>query len=250
MENVNPRTLVHAVLLASAALLALCLWQRNSLPDAAHLDPRLFAEPAQTPIEKAPFQVKAGDITYRVTPLFEYDLFGLVVSEHDATAWFDTDHQAWGDKLNVMDLCVVWSEDARSGIYRKASYSSGQFTCYFKFDDRETAGKFDIYQVSNNHLLTEDPALASTLRGVHVGDEVHFHGYLSEYEHDHGFHFHRGTSTTRFDTGPGACETVYVTQAEVLRSHGAGWRMGVWMALAGCVGGVIAWFRLPMRALP
>jgi hypothetical protein len=100
---------------------------------------------------------------------------------------------------------------------------------------------------SNNHLLTENPHLARILRAVHIGDEVHFHGYLAEYEHDYGFHFHRGTSITRMDTGDGACETVYVTEAEILNSHDRVWRIGVWLS-SFCLGlAVLVWLLRPAK---
>jgi len=236
-------------MLASIAALGLCYWQSDSLPEPQNLQPGLFAPPLQTATNQAPFFRKAGDIIYKVTPLFEYDLYGLVVSEHDSHDFTDWMHRESYDNLNVIDLCVVWADDARSGIYRRMRFWSGNFTCNFETDDRDTFARFDIYQISNNHLLTELPYLARRLRGVHVGDEVHFHGYLAEYEHDHGFHFRRGTSTTRFDSGNGACETVYVTDAEVLRSHSLPWRIGGWLAGLCFVASVIAWLRLPAKPL-
>ena len=42
----------------------------------------------------------------------------------------------------------------------------------------------------------------------------------------------RGTSTTRNDTGGGACETVYVTQFEIIRRANAGWRAAIPLAIA------------------
>lgn len=245
----HPKVIVRAALLASAAALAVCFWQSDSLPDPAQLQPSLFAPPLQTATSAAPFFKTAGDITYKVIPLFEYDLYGLVVSEHDSHAFTDWTHNATHDNLNVIDLCVVWAEDARSGVYRRMHFSSGNFTCNFQADDLATFAQFDIYQISNNHLLTEVPYLARRLRGVHVGDEVHFHGYLAEYEHDHGYHFHRGTSIRRFDTGNGACETVYVTDAEILHSHGRPWRIGIWLAALCLLASVIAWLRLPATML-
>jgi hypothetical protein len=244
-ENQSKVT-VRVALLASVAAFALCYLMADGLPDPKRLDPRLFAAPRQTGTAQAPFFRTAEGISYKVIPLFEYDLYGLVVSEHDSHAFVDYVHREAGDHLNVIDLCVVWGDDARAGAYRHVRFSSGQFTCYVTTVDRESAAQFDIYQMSNNHLLTEEPRLARLLRGVHVGDEVHFHGWLSEYEHDHGFHFHRGTSITRFDTGDGACETVYVTRAEILHSYGRPWRIGQWLAATMFLASIFAWFRLPL----
>ncbi|MGA2549444.1 MAG: hypothetical protein ABSF50_04785 [Burkholderiaceae bacterium] len=195
----------------------------------------------------SPFTRNVDEIVYTIKPLYEYDLYGLVVSQHDSKAFWDWIHAAANDRINVIDLCVVWGDDARRGSYRDIAFSSGEFTCYFQPRTAQAAQDFDIYQISNNHLLTEDARLARLLRSVHVGDEVHFHGYLSEYEHDYGFHFHRGTSVTRFDTGDGACETVYVTDANIIRSHDRLWRLALWFSGLGLVGACIAWLMRPAK---
>ncbi len=244
--GISPHTLIRLSLLASILALGVCHWFQDRLPDPRSLDSHLFVFPVQTPTTLAPFTRSAGGITYTLTPLFEYDLYGLVVSEHDSRAFIDYLHKESEDNLNVVDLCVAWGDDARSGIYRQIQFSSGQFTCYFQAADRAAMAQFDIFQISNNHLLTEVPYLAHLLRAVHIGDQVHFHGYLVEYEHDtNGRHFHRGTSTTRFDTGDGACETVYVTDAQILASHGRFWRWGQWLAGLGLIASSVAWLRRP-----
>lgn len=239
--------LLKALIALALVTLIVCLWHRNRLPAAAQLSPEMYRIPDQTSLVEAPFTRTVGDTTYTIKPLFEYDLYGLVVSEHDSTVFWDYIHEAANDHLNVIDLCVVWGDDARRGSYRDVSFSSGEFTCYFSPRSERAAHDFDIYQISNNHLLTESPFLAKTLRNVHIGDEVHFHGYLSEYEHDHGFHFHRGTSITRFDTGDHACETVYVTDAQILRSHGRAWRVGMWTSGATLFASIFVWFLRPAK---
>jgi hypothetical protein len=183
-----------------------------------------------------------------VRPLFAYDLAGLVVSKHDADTWWDWIHRSWQDHLNVTDLCVVWGSNAKSGIYRALDFSSGQFVCNVETRSAAAWAAFDMTALSNNHLLADDPAIARTLKGVRVGDQVRFRGYLAEYSHDHGFRFFRGTSTTRTDEGNGACETVYATHAEILHEGNRGWRIAAWLAAAGLVAGLLGWAALPFRA--
>jgi hypothetical protein len=244
----SARTLVNALLAASSALLVASCWQRDALPPPERLDPSLFAEPAQAPTAKDPFRARVGGIDYTVRPLYAYDLAGLVVSKHDADTWWDWIHRAWQDNLNVTDLCVVWGANARSGSYRRLDFSSGQFVCNVETRDAAAWAAFDMTALSNNHLLADDPAVARTLKQARVGDQVRFRGYLAEYSHDHGFRFFRGTSTTRTDTGNGACETVYATDAEILHAGNRAWRIGVWVSVVGLLAGVAAWVALPFRA--
>lgn len=240
--------LVRIVLIGSGALLIIAWWLRDSLPTRDRLDPAILADPQQLPTEKAAFKTTVGGIEYTVRPLYSYELYGLVVSKHDADTWWDYVHKAWNDKLNVTDLCVIFGANARTDNYRDLRYGSSQFECIVQTSSTEVWQAFDMAALSNNHLLTDDPTVARALKAVRVGDQVHFRGYLAEYSHDHGFHFFRGTSTTRTDQGPHACETVFATDAEILRTGNRGWRLTFWAAAAALLVGVIAWIRAPFRA--
>src|SRR5215471_6003675 len=240
--------LVRILLIGSTLLLVVAWWLRDSLPPQDRLDPAILSDPQQLPTEKPAFKTTVGGIEYTVRPLYTYDLYGLVVSKHDADTWWDYVHKSWNDNLNVTDLCVIFGANARTNNYRALDYGSSQFECMVRTSSTETWRAFDMTALSNNHLLTDDPVVARALKAVRVGDQVHFRGYLAEYSHDHGLHFFRGTSTTRTDQGPHACETVYATDAEILRTGNRGWRMTFWVAAAAFLIGIIAWIRAPFRA--
>jgi hypothetical protein len=239
---------VRILMIASVLLLIAAWWQRDALPAQDGLDPALLAEPGQAPTATPPFKTTVGGIEYTVRPLYSYDLYGLVVSKHDADTWWDWIHKAWNDKLNVTDLCVIWGPNARTGNYRELDYWSSQFECNVKTGSSEAWRAFDMAALSNNHLLADDPMIARTLKSARVGDQVHFRGYLAEYSHDQGVHFFRGTSITRTDQGNGACETVYATDAEILRVGNRGWRIVFWSAAAALALGILAWISAPFRA--
>lgn len=242
------RTLVKSLLGAGFGLLLLSAWLRHDLPSPGQLHDSLQQAPEQVQVKEAPFNTTVGDITYTVKPLYSYELHGLVVSRHDTSTWWNYIHREWNDKLNVVDFCVIWGKNATSGIYQKMSYSSGQFVCYLKAPDQESFTAFDMAGLSNNHVLTDDPAVAKRLRSVRVGDQIRFRGHLAEYSHNHnGQSFRRGTSTVRDDTGNGACETVYIKSFDILRSGGGPWRVLYWVAWLMVAGGIIAWFRLPLK---
>ncbi len=238
----------HVLMLCGSVLLALSLWRSESLPEPEQLDPLLQNEPRQDPVYLPPFEATAGGVTYTIKPLAQYELWGLVVSQHDTSTWWNWIHAAWNDHLNVMDLCVVFAENAERGSYQGLDYSSGQFQCFVQTHSERLWQGFSMRALANNHLLTDDRALARRLRGVRVGDQVHVRGYLSEYSHQLGGGFRRGTSLTRDDTGNGACETVYVQQFEVLRAGGRPWRVLVYVALGLIVLALVRWVRMPFRA--
>lgn len=239
--------IIKYLFFSTLLLLAVSLWKKDTLPDVKKIQPQLLAEPEQHLIQHAPITTTVGEIEYTIQPLYEYDLYGLVVSRHDTNTWWDYLHKEWNDKLNVLDLCVVWGSNVRSGSYRNITFSSSQFTCNFSTGSTEAWEAFDIYAVSNNHLITDSHTLAKQVMAARIGDQIHFHGYLAEYSHNHGFPFKRGTSIVRSDTGNGACETVYVEDFEVLQRGDALWHGLMWLAIFLLVAEVVGWFVIPMR---
>jgi hypothetical protein len=241
--------IVKAVMIGSLVLAALAFWRKDALPPAAGLRPELNDEPKQVELKKAPFETSVGGVKYGIEPRFTYDLNGLVVSMHHSDAWWDYAHREWGDHVNVVDLCVVWGENVRRDAYRAISFSNTQWECHYSTGSSEAWRAFDEAAVSNNHMVTDSPAVARSLKNVHVGDQVHFRGYLADYTiYKNGAPAgKRVTSTTRTDTGPGACEVVYVEDFEILGSANRGWRILGVVALALFVLSLIAWFALPVK---
>ncbi len=241
------RLLVRTLILGGLLLLAASLWNREALPPPLNIHPDVLGEPEQVELRRAPFDATVQGITYKVQPLYRYELTGLVVSRHDTATFWNHIHRDWNDKLNVVDLCVVWGSNVESGAYLPVEFSSGQFTCNLRIKSQEAYEAFDLTKISNNHLLTEDKRIARQLRDARVGDQVRFRGYLAEYSHNHGAPFKRGTSTVRTDTGDGACETVYVEDFVNLRTGGGPWRTLLWVAAAMLAAGLALWILLPYR---
>src|SRR4029450_2019106 len=147
----------------------------------------------------------------------------------------------------VVDLCVCFCENVARGGYVGLDYSSGQFVCYVQTHSAEAFQRFSMRALSNNHLLADRRSIVSKLRGIRIADQVRLRGWLSEYAHNHGFAFTRGTSLTRDDAGNGACETIYVQEVEVLRTGGGPWRWPGWPAIGLMRAGVNLWVRTPVR---
>jgi hypothetical protein len=221
--------------------------QRNALPAPGDLRGELLAEPAQKATRAPAFKTTVNQINYSVKPLYDYDIYGVVVSKHNADTWWDWAHQAWNDHLNVTDLCVVWGSNIKNDSYRTISFSSGQWTCNFETRSAEAYAAFDQTAISNNHVLTDKPALAARLRQIRIGDQIRITGQLAEYRHQAGTDFFRGTSTVRNDTGNGACETIFVSDVEILKRAPAFWRNAGWLAMAGLLLCLAAWWRQPVR---
>jgi hypothetical protein len=231
-----------------AALLAVALYKSPSLPEVAAIAPQLSQEPLQEAVAPAPFKTDKNGVTYTVEPLHRYEIYGLVVSKYNTDSWWGWAHKAWNDHLNVTDLCVVWGTNALGGGYHDLSFSSGQWTCNFETSSEAAWQAFDVNKISNNHLLTDNPQLAKKLKNIRIGDQIYLAGHLANYKHFSGNGFARGTSTVRTDTGNGACETIFVSEVNVLRSAPSLWRSLIWLAALGMLLAIVLGFFRPHRA--
>jgi hypothetical protein len=232
-------------------LMAWSFMHKDKLPEPEFYQLRQLGEPRQSRLQKRPFEVRSGDQTYRIDPKFDYELSGVVVSYHDADSISDIYHDSlWSDYLNLRDLCVIWGDNVSNGVYRDMHFNNTTWTCWAHWPDRATGARFDISQLSNNHLLTDQDHVKRQIMEAEPGDQIRLRGYLASYS-NLGNGFSRGTSVTRTDRGNGACETVYVTDFEVVAKANRGWRrlfrFAAGLAVISLIGVLVMLFVAPVR---
>ena len=238
------RTLNKAVMSTSALTLVVAFFNRNDLPGAIDLHPRLEDDPRQRALDKPPLTVPYAGVDYRVEPLFTYELYGLVVSyrQHDGE---DSMHRWSNDHLNMADVCVVWSDTAFAPTLGELDFWNGIFTCNVQTRDSVAWANFKMNQLSNNHLISADPFIRDRVAEVRIGDQIRVKGTLARYGAAGGGL--RGTSTTRDDTGDGACETIFIEEFEIVVPGFSPWRVAMWIALAVLIAALAVHFVLPYR---
>ena len=238
------RTVNRAVMIVSALTLLVAFWNRNDLPGAIEFHPMLNDEPQQWPIDNKPLTVPYAGVEYRVEPQYSYELYGLVVSyrQHDGESSM---HRWSNDHLNVADVCVVWSNTAFSPTLSKLDFWNGIFTCNVQTRDSVAWSNFKMNQLSNNHLISADPLIRDRVAQIRIGDQIRVKGSLARYGAVGGGL--RGTSTTRDDTGDGACETILVDEFEIVVPGSSGWRTAMWASLAILLATLAVHFVLPYR---
>jgi hypothetical protein len=100
-------------------------------------------------------------------------------------------------------------------------------------------------QLSNNHLISDDENIRGMVKDIRIGDQIRVRGYLASYSSEQGGK--RGTSTTRTDTGDGACETLFVEQFDIIGPATSIWRISMWVSLLVLALGLFVHFKRPYR---
>ncbi|WP_154222554.1 hypothetical protein [Marinicella rhabdoformis] len=217
------------VALISFIIFAVSIYKRNDFTQTLKALPELSSEPKQSPINRPAFLTEYNKETFEVIPKYDYEIYGLVVSYrlHDANG-STMIHDLNKDHLNVADFCVVWGTSADPQLLKAMEFSNGQFTCNYGASSHQVWEDFNHNQLSNNHLLATDENIRSAIDRIRIGDQIHIKGWLSHYVNPMGYE--RGTSTTRTDTGNGACETVFVNEIHILQSMSTEWRHLIWLS--------------------
>ncbi len=239
------RTVNKVVMSASALVLALAFFNRNYLPRAIDFHEKLKDEPRQRHTDRQPLTLQYSGVDYHVEPLYSYELYGLVVSyrQHDGESSM---HRWSNDHLNMADVCVVWSDTAFAPTLSELDFWNGIFTCNVQTRDSIAWSQFKMNQLSNNHLISADPFIRDRVADVKIGDQIRVKGSLARYGAQDGGGM-RGTSTTRDDTGDGACETILVDEFEIVVPGASPWRRAMYVSLAILVAALAVHFALPYR---
>lgn len=231
------------LIIASALVLLVSFWNRNSIPSNVDYIAAIANEPLQTNTRKKPFDVSLKGVDYQVQPEFEYDITGMVVSYRHHDEDYSRMHRLAKDHLNMLDVCVIWGDNTQAQL-QKIQFWNGLFTCNVKTRSQAAWESFDMNQLSNNHLLSDDETVRDRVRDIKVGDQIRVKGVLASYTSPVGT---RGTSTTRTDSGDGACETLYIESFEIVRSAKRGWRTTMYASLVVLILSLVLYFRRPYR---
>jgi hypothetical protein len=219
------KKLLRIILVVSFVIFAASYIKKDGFPDNTEILDDLYTPPVQTKVYMDAFDIEVEDVVYTIQPLYSYELYGMVVSQHYCGVWWDMyHHDLWKDFINIKDLCVVWGENIETEVYKDMEFSSNSWTCNYRWPNSEVRKRFCKTCLSNNHILSESKTINRLLMDTEVGDQIYLKGYLAQYSHSNNS-FNRGTSITRTDTGNEACETIYIEDYEILKKANPQWRM-------------------------
>ncbi len=226
MKFVASKYVEWAVLFFKALVVAIVVWGFSfwrglQIPRNISSIENMQKEPLQTTTTNKPFTTAYKEHTYQIEPVFNYEMWGLVVSDHNSDSWMDSDHEHWNDYINTKDICIIWGKNVLNPLLSKMNFRNGNWTCYFSTKDGEAWRTFKPDQLSNNHVIPANPEVQKLIANSRVGDEIRIKGQLVNYSVNKGSA--RKSSTVRNDRDNGACEIIYVEEFETFTKHNALW---------------------------
>ena len=121
----------RALFILSLSVTLALYFLKDRLPPPAFYDIDSLADPRQWPTQQKSFVTRVHDEQYRIKPLYDYELDGVIVSYHNADDFTDIwHHERWRDFINLRDLCVIWGNNVASGVYHEMDFHNDSWTCW------------------------------------------------------------------------------------------------------------------------
>jgi hypothetical protein len=196
--------LQRGVVIVAALVAASCrlLPHGFSVPTSEPID--WEREPIQTDTSRTPFTIETRRGVVTVHPRAEFDVSAVVASaEH-----YSLDAGAF---VCPVDLAMTWGNLPQPPYKDRITYDQMDRFYFWR-----TAERLDLNYIAthsaNMHMVPSTKNLARALGGIGSGDRVRIKGLLVDIDRRDGFLWR--TSMTRLDTGPGACELVWVEELQ------------------------------------
>jgi hypothetical protein len=163
--------------------------------------PNALKEPIQSETSGEAFSETRRGHAFRLVPRASYDVAARVAST-------ERYREGLSGALLPWDFALTWGAATKEPAWSNVSYiQTGRFYNWSTHDLSLDFGYLSSH-TANTHLIPATSRIGSVLGLVHRGDVVRLEGDLVDVEGPDGFTWK--TSLTRTDTGPGACETLYV----------------------------------------
>jgi len=188
-------------LLCAVLLLAVWMCARPEPPA------RWTGQPGTEPVQNSVGLPRPWDRDgYTFTPLAHFAVHAVVLSRER----YRQDPEA---KLAPVDLALGWGPMSEPGNINALRISQDHRWYQYSWSGEPPITEATIARSSANmHLIPAEAAVRAELLQVRRHELVDFSGYLVEIRRADGWHWR--SSTSREDTGGGACEVVWVERLE------------------------------------
>lgn len=168
-----------------------------------YIDTDRLKSPQQVDTTKEPFEMEVKGEEYRIYPLADYIVHALVVSRKRY-------HRDLFAKISPIDLALAWGGMMKEELQQYVNYSQANRWYYYTYSHHFPHQlTFITSQTSNNHIVPASKNIWNMLKKMKKGDTITLYGHLVNILHIESGLLWK-SSLTRYDTGAGACEIIYV----------------------------------------
>lgn len=143
----------------------------------------------------------------QVEPLADFSVEAKVLARENYSA--DAESIA-----SPVDLALGWGRMSDEAILEAISISQRNRFYYWQVENFPIPRKEIEQHSANMHMIPANDEVAEQIDQVKAGEMVRFNGFLVNLKRSNGWHWN--SSTTRNDTGKGACELVWVEEFEIV----------------------------------
>lgn len=193
------------LLLGAIALLGWCMSRAPAVdPGPGAVAPHA---PRQGPVTGEPAH-RIGE--FSITPLHAFAIEARVLGREDYRFGVEAE-------LSPMDLALGWGRMSDGAVLERLAFrQGGRFFHYRWGGEGPPIPPAEIVRSSANmHMIPADEDVAAALDAVREGQVVRIEGWLVRADRADGWRWI--SSTTREDSGAGACELVLVARLTTLR---------------------------------
>lgn len=201
----DPLGTVKIVAIAAVALLGINRFLPGVplalIPHRGVPRPDAHAEPIQVDREAPAVTVPRRFTTYRLTPRASYDISARVVARERFWLGVPAGLIPW-------DFGLAWGMLVDEPLRSRIAYFQTSRFLFWSWKEGSLDRDYIARHAANVHLIPATSRVAGVLNRVRTGDVVRMEGDLVDIAGPNGFTW--ATSLSRTDTGPGACETIWV----------------------------------------
>lgn len=161
-------------------------------------------EPKQTNLSNAAEFTYKG---YKLSPQARFDITARVLSREGYSLGREAD-------VSPVDFALGWRNMSDQTVLEKIDISQGNRFYYWRVQDYPIPHNEIVSSSANMHMIPANNQVAGTLGAVHKGHVIRLKGYLVNVAAEDGWRWN--SSLKRTDSGGGACEIIWVEEAEIV----------------------------------
>jgi hypothetical protein len=165
-------------------------------------------EPVQTATDRASFEVSTRKGPVKLHPVALFDIAGVVAGAER----YRFDNEAF---LSPVDFVLTWGELPAEPYKAKVTYQQMTRYYFWRTPSSDLDPNYIQSHSSNMHMIPASSNLKRALTSVGKGDSVRIRGLLVNVSRENGYTWN--SSRSRVDSGPGACELIWVEELQVGR---------------------------------